>query len=94
MNKVFSATAARKNFFQLLNIASRPGFTVTITHEGHPPLILLSQDEFESWQETAEIMSDPQLMKDIRAGMKEKGTVRLETLEKRHAAKKHVRRRS
>lgn len=82
MNKTITATEARKYFFKILEIAGRPGSTVTVTLQGHPPVVLLSQEEFDGWQETMEIMSDPKMMKDIRASKKEKGGVRLEELEK------------
>lgn len=82
MNKTLTATEARKHFFKILEIAGRPGSTVTVTLQGHSPIVLLSQKEFDGWQETKEIMSDPQLMRDIHASKKEKGGVRLETLEK------------
>ena len=68
MNKTFSATAARKQFFRVLDLAEAPGFSVTITRQGRPPLIIMSQEEFEGWQETMEIMSDPELMKAIEEG--------------------------
>ncbi|MDO8649144.1 MAG: type II toxin-antitoxin system Phd/YefM family antitoxin [Candidatus Peregrinibacteria bacterium] len=75
MHKTISATKARKEFFKVLEFASKPGSSVTITLEGHTPLVIMSQQDFEGWQETLEIMSDPQLMKDIRAAMKEKKTI-------------------
>ena len=82
MNKIFTATEARKYFFKILEIAGKPGSTVTVTLQGHPPVILVSQEEFDGWQETMEIMSDTALMRDIRASKKEKGGIRLEKLEK------------
>ena len=32
---------------------------MTITYEGHPAGVLMSVEDFEGWQETMEIMSDP-----------------------------------
>ena len=68
VNKTLSATAARKQFFRMLDLAEAPGSSVTITREGHRPLIIMSQEEFEGWQETLEIMSDPELVKAIEEG--------------------------
>ena len=90
MNKTFSATAARKHFFQVLDLAEAPGFSVTITRQGKPPLIIMSQDEFEGWQETMEIMSDPELVKAIEEGkadMKAGRVVPLEDVIKEYAKK-------
>lgn len=71
MGKTVSATQARKQFFKLLKEASKPGANVRITFKGHPPLMLLSEEEFEGWMETLEIMSDPKLVKDIHDGIRE-----------------------
>ena len=94
VNKTFSATAARKQFFKVLDLAEAPGFSVTITREGRPPLIIMSQEEFEGWQETMEIMSDPQLVKDIREGMADTETITLEELEAEMHATRNVHRHS
>ncbi len=94
MNKVVSATHARKNFFQLLKIAGKPGSSVTITVEGRSPLVIMSQEEFEGWQETLEIMSDPELVKAIREGTEDMlagRVVPLEELEKKMEKKSKLR---
>lgn len=64
----------------LLDLASKPGHQVTITHEGHLPVIMMSQEDFEGWVETLEIMSDPQLMKDLRNYEKQKKAGTLKTI--------------
>ena len=61
-----TATSARKQFFSFLNLDEKPGQHIAVTHEGIPKLILMSFDEFEGWQETLEIMSDPKLVKRLR----------------------------
>jgi len=71
MKKTISATEARKQFFKLIELAGKPGSSVTITLEGRSPVIIMSQEEYDGWLETLEIMSDPELMADIRKGMKE-----------------------
>lgn len=81
MNKTVSATQARKQFFQLITLAGKPGATVTVTLENHPSVIMMSQDEWEGWQETMEIMSDPELMADIQEGIADKDQGRTITLE-------------
>lgn len=90
MNKIFSATAARKQFFMVLDLAEAPGSIVTITREGHPPLIIMSQDEWEGHLETLEIMADPELTKAIREGkadMDAGRVITLEELEKKYSKK-------
>lgn len=90
MKTTLSATAARKQFFHVLEIAEVPGSSVTITREGHPPLVIMSQDEFEGWQETMEIMADPELVKAIEEGkadMEAGNVITLEELEKKYRKK-------
>ena len=43
---------------------------VTITRNGKPIAIIVSKDDYESWQETVEIMRDARFMKEIRKGIK------------------------
>lgn len=71
MNKVVSATKARQNLFKLLEEAEKPGASVTITVDGAAKVVMVSAEEFAGWQETLEVMSDPNLMKGIQAGLKD-----------------------
>lgn len=67
------ATKARKNFFKLLDEANKPGGVVTITLSGEAKVVMISAEEFESWQETLEITDDKELMRGIDEAMNEKG---------------------
>jgi prevent-host-death family protein len=67
--KNVTATEARKHLFDLIEQAGRPGSYVTITHEGIPKVIVMSTEDFEGWQETVEIMADPDLLAAIKEGM-------------------------
>ena len=94
MTTTVTATEARKNFFHLLESAEKPGMAVTITHEGHPTIIMMSFEEFEGWQETLEILSDHALMSDLREALQEMETIPLEELENAVHATDNVRSRS
>ena len=92
MNKSMTATEARKNFYAVIKTAERPGVSITITHDGIPKIVVMSFEEFEGWQETLEIMADPDptLERDILEGIKElksgkrpKGTIHLDALKKK-----------
>ncbi len=69
MKSAYSATEARKKLFELINHASKPGLFVTITRDGEPKVVMMSVEEFDGWQETLEILSDPDLVKDIKKGL-------------------------
>lgn len=43
---------------------------VIITRNGKPVAVLLNAEEYDSWKETEEIKADPELMKEIREGLK------------------------
>ncbi len=61
-----SITDARKKIFDIAEDVQRPGKYYTLTEQGKPKAVVISADEFESWQETLEIMEQfPDLPKDI-----------------------------
>lgn len=58
---------ARKNIFKIIGETKRPGIYYTITDKGRPASVIMSAEEFESWQETLEVIRDfPNLDKDIK----------------------------
>ncbi len=68
---MLSATNARRDFFKLIQMAQQPGSQITITVDGEPKVTMLSYDDYEGLMETLEIMSDPELVKGIKQGIKE-----------------------
>ncbi len=74
MTKTVTASEARNDFFSLLKQIVTPGVTVTITHEGHPAGVLMSVEDFEGWQETMEIMSDPTQAAEILLRLRKGGS--------------------
>lgn len=72
LEKNLTATEARGLLFELLEAVSRDSSRhFIISHHGKPKAVLLSFDEFESWQETLEITSDPQTLQDIQESLRE-----------------------
>jgi len=62
----------RKNIFKIVGDTKKPGIYYTITDKGRPASVIMSAEEFESWQETLEVMRDfPSLDKDIKEAEKE-----------------------
>ena len=67
-----SATEARKEFFALISRVQTPGQHITLTEKGTPKAVILSADEFESWQETLEVIHDfPDLSEDTKRAERE-----------------------
>lgn len=66
-----SATTARAKFYDLLDEVAKTGKRVGITRRGETKAILISADEYASWQETNEVLANKALMRTIRRGEKD-----------------------
>lgn len=66
MIKTLPITKAREDLTTLVNRASKLLDEYIITVNGSPAAILMSSNEYESWKETNEILSDPGLVKEIK----------------------------
>lgn len=71
MIKTLPITKAREELTGLVDKASKRLDEYVITVNGSPAAVLMSAQEYESWKETIEILSDPTLMKAIKKGEKE-----------------------
>lgn len=83
LQPILPANEARANFYQILEEAGTNLRQFTITHRGKPLVVVMSQEEFEGWQETLEILADKHLMASIRRSMKSKGVYTQEQADKR-----------
>jgi antitoxin YefM len=62
-----SISEARKKIFDIAEAVQKPGNHYTFTEKGKPKAVMMSAEEFESWRETLEVMSEfPDLKKDIK----------------------------
>lgn len=68
-------TEAKRKLLEFARQAGELGKTVTLTRHGKPYVVMMSAEEYESIQETLEILSDPQSLaslaqskEDIKAG--------------------------
>lgn len=67
IKKILPISEVRKNIFKITDKAQVPGVYFTLTEKGRPKAVIMSAEEFESWQETLEIMSIfPDLRKDAK----------------------------
>ena len=70
LNSTLPANEARSNFYRMLyEVGKLRQFT--ITHRGKTSAVIMSIEEFESWQETLDIMSNKAFAREIKQGMKE-----------------------
>lgn len=60
-------TELRKDLFNILDRIEKTGELYTITENGKPKAVVMSAENFESWQETLEVMKEfPDLPKRIK----------------------------
>ena len=58
---------ARKKIFKIAEKVQKPATHYTLTEKGRPKAVIISAEEFESWQETLEVMREfPNLNKEIK----------------------------
>ncbi len=65
------ANQARQNFYNLLNQVIEEDKIIRVHRRNGQRVVMMSEEEFDSWQETLEVMSDPELMASIKQGQKE-----------------------
>lgn len=74
LNTTIPANEARSNFYQILDEAGGKWRQFTITLRGKAQAVILSAEEFFSWQETLDILSDKKLVQSIKKGLASKKT--------------------
>jgi len=81
MTKTLSITKAREELATLVDQAKKKLDEFIITVNGEPAAVLMSASQFDSWNETNEIMANPSLMKAIKEGEEDIKNGRFVTLE-------------
>jgi antitoxin YefM len=79
--KTLPLTEARKDLSKIVDEVANVHEHITITRQGKPAAVVMSADEFESWQETIEILDDPDAMSAIRRGLRDIKAGRVRPLE-------------
>jgi len=63
---------ARKKIFKIAEKVQKSATRYTLTEKGRPKVVMMSAEEFESWQETLEVIREfPNLEKDIEKAEKD-----------------------
>jgi antitoxin YefM len=71
MTKTLSLKEARSQFSDIVDRAGRLSERVVVTKNGRPEAVVMGADEFESWVETLELLSNPKAVKSLKQGLKE-----------------------
>ncbi len=71
MSKTIPLKEARQKFSTLVDRVDRLSERFVVTKNGTPRAVLMSFEEFESWVETLELMSNPKAVKALEQGLKE-----------------------
>ena len=81
--KILSLSEAKMKLSALIESVKNTDEEVIITKNGSPAAVLISSDEYESWQETLAIRSDKELTAEIQTGLAtfKKKKVKLYTLD-------------
>lgn len=94
MAKIVPAREFRSNLSQLLSDVADRRDHVLVTRNGRPAAALVPIDEYEALEETAEILSDPDALAALEAGLSElsrEEALPLEDLRRELAARRPAR---
>lgn len=69
--KTMSLSEAKANLSGLVEDVSRRDEEIVITRNGRPAAVLVSPEEYASWQETLAVRADRDLMREIKTGLRE-----------------------
>ena len=64
--RIVPFTDARATLSDLLDVVENEQEHVIITRQGKPVAIVMSVAEWESWEETIDVLSDPQAIEALR----------------------------
>ncbi len=67
--KTLSLSEAKMKLSALIESVKTTDEEIIITKNGSPAAVLISADEYESWQETFAIRSDKELTAEIQSGL-------------------------
>jgi antitoxin YefM len=68
--KTLSLSEAKMKLSALIEALRQTDEEIMITKNGRRAAVLVSPDEYDSWKETGEILSNNELMEEIRKGLK------------------------
>lgn len=69
MKKTYSVSKLRPNLLRVVEDAQKLGEEFFITKNGEPMAVIVGYDEWESWDETMEILADRRAVRRIQASL-------------------------
>lgn len=82
-----SLAEVKARLSEIVDRVHREHDRVVVTKHGHPEVAIVSLEDLESLEETLEILSDPDLMAQIREGERDLAKGRARRLSKEEAEK-------
>lgn len=79
--KTLPLTDAKNHLSRIVDEVAERDEQVTITRNGRPAAIMVSPEEFESWQATIDILSDADLMAQLQRSKKAMRRARTYTID-------------
>lgn len=70
MTHILPLSEVKIQFSRLIEAVVSQDDEIIITRNGKPVAVLVNASDFESWKETQQIKADPELMEEIRKGLK------------------------
>ncbi len=67
--KLVSVTQLKPKLLKVISRAQKLGQEYVVTKNGHPAAVIMGFDEWETWKETLEILSDEKAMKRVRKSL-------------------------
>lgn len=79
--KTLPLSDAKNRLSRIVNDVTERDERVMITRNGRPAAVVISPEEFESWQATIDILSDPDLMAQLQRSKKAMRRAKTYTIE-------------
>lgn len=61
-SKIISVTDLKPRLLRMITLAQKAGQEYVVTKNGKPAAVIMGFEEWESWKETLEILSDKKMM--------------------------------
>ena len=71
LQKILPVTKIKRELLDILKSMEKEYATITMTRNGEPVGVMMTPDRYESLLETIEILSDKNILRDLKASQKD-----------------------